>query len=220
MTNFASLELFGERQQALLRLLLVERDGLTVDELANRLDITRTAVNQHLNSLAQDDYVAKGRARESRGRPSHTYLITSRGMDLFTKRYSWFSSLMLEKIRREGGSQSLSTILRELATSVADEHQELMKGKPLEKRIEAIGRLMLKLGYEARVITSGDGQPLGVEAHNCVYHNLASEYPEVCDFDLQLLEDLSGAQVHHEECMVRGGSSCRFCFKKKSVWPS
>ncbi|HWL52096.1 MAG TPA: MarR family transcriptional regulator [Chthoniobacteraceae bacterium] len=215
MENLTNLTFFGERQQALLRLLLVERDGLTVDELAERLEITRTAVNQHLRSLVQSDYIAKGRARESRGRPSHSYLITSRGMDLFTKQYVWFSSLVLEKIRLDGGGEKLRLIFREMAKTVAESHLEPLQDKPSEERIEALGKLMLELGYEAEVVKGEGGQLPVIKAHNCVYHHLASEYPEVCDFDLQLLEDLSGGTVHHEECMVRGGSCCRFRFEKK-----
>lgn len=215
MENLPGLTFFGERQQELLRLLLVERNGLTVEELGDQLGITRTAVNQHLRALVESDYVAKGKLRESRGRPSHSYLITSKGMDLFAKQYLWFSSLLLEKIRLAGGTEKLRLALREMARTVAEPHMDQMKDEPTEKRIEQLGKLMVELGYEARVM-KGEGNPLpSIKAHNCIYHSLASEHPEVCDFDLQLLEDISGATVHHEECMVKGGASCRFRFEKK-----
>lgn len=215
MKNLAGLDFFGERQQELLRLLLLERNGLTVDELVARLEITRTAVNQHLRSLVEEDYVAKGRLRESRGRPSHSYLITSKGMDLFAKQYLWFSSLILEKLRLDGGPEKLRAAMREMAKTVAGPYREEMKGKPPGKRIEAVGKLLMELGYEAKVLEDGAGRLPVIQAHNCVYHSLAAEHPEVCDFDLQLLEDLSGAAVHHDECMVRGGSCCRFRFEGK-----
>ena len=215
MKNQTGLTFLGERQQALLRLLLVERGGLTVDELAGRLEITRTAVNQHLRALAEHDYVARGRHRESRGRPSHCYLITSKGMDLFTKQYLWFSSLLLEKLRLEGGPERLALALREMAKAVAKPHVEAMEGQPPQERIRQLGKLMVDLGYEAKVAEeTGNGEVPGITAHNCVYHSLASEYPQVCEFDLQLLEDLSGLTVHHDECMIKGGNTCRFRFTK------
>lgn len=216
MDNSSALNTFGERQQALLRLLLRSHSGLTVDKLAEQLGITRTAVNQHLKALTEGDYIAHGSLRESGGRPSRAYLITSKGIDLFPKQYSWFSSLVLAKMRCEKGTENLCSSFREMASSVADTLLARLKGKTLLSRLTELEELMLDLGYETTVAKDSQNRLPIIEAHNCVYHNLALDYPEVCEFDLQLLSELSGAEVQHEECMVRGGACCRFRFKSKN----
>jgi predicted ArsR family transcriptional regulator len=72
---------------------------------------------------------------------------------------------------------------------------------------------MTELGYEAQA-TQDKRQP-AIEACNCLYHHVAAVHPEVCEFDLALLRGVTGADVEHEECMVRGGSVCRFRFKPR-----
>jgi predicted ArsR family transcriptional regulator len=52
-----------------------------------------------------------------------------------------------------------------------------------------------------------------IEATNCVFHHLATRFPEVCHFDLALLSTFVGRPVVHDECIVRGGHVCRFSFK-------
>ena len=69
---------------------------------------------------------------------------------------------------------------------------------------------MNDLGYEATVVA--DDGALDIEAQNCVFHQLAVKYPEVCKFDLALLSNATGQQVEHRTCMARGDSKCCFRF--------
>jgi predicted ArsR family transcriptional regulator len=72
---------------------------------------------------------------------------------------------------------------------------------------------MSDLGYAARAAHTEDGSE-EIQAFNCVYHYLAAQHPEVCAFDLALIEAATGKRPEHAECMVRGGGSCRFKFAK------
>lgn len=212
------LETFGERQQVLLKALHAKKTGLTIDELASQLSITRTAVKQHLTALEQNGYVSRGSLRlVTRGRPGRSFQLTDRGVDLFPKQYSWFSSLLLGLLKAEEGGDGLAARLRDLARTIASQMKAQVNGLTGEARTEAITRIMNDLSYEAVVTPDADGIMPAIKAHNCVYHHLAREYPEVCQFDLALLETLSGASVDHQECIVRGGNVCRFAFRKSQV---
>jgi hypothetical protein len=37
----------------------------------------------------------------------------------------------------------------------------------------------------------------------------------VCSFDLGLIEAVSGADVDHDECIVKGGVECRFRLRRR-----
>jgi predicted ArsR family transcriptional regulator len=69
---------------------------------------------------------------------------------------------------------------------------------------------MRELGYEAHL--SGARSDEEIEAHNCVFHDLAMRDPTICAVDLALLEALSGRAVEHRTCMAKGARSCRFAF--------
>jgi len=70
---------------------------------------------------------------------------------------------------------------------------------------------MRQLGYESTAVNGADGPE--IEAHNCVFHDLAMADQAICDVDLALLRALSGKAVEHRRCMARGERSCRFGFK-------
>ncbi|HET9700476.1 MAG TPA: HTH domain-containing protein [Burkholderiales bacterium] len=204
----AGVEALGERQQAMLRLLQQERDGLTVEDLVTRLAITRTAVRQHLAALERDGYVRQQGLRVTGGRPGLVYALTPAGNELFPKLYSWFSALVLERLRARLGPEGLAAFMRELSAEVAAGLAPRLQGLGPRERVEEVARIMNGLGYDARVLA--EGPVPSIVASNCVYHHLAQEFREVCEFDLGLLEILTGQRADHTECMVRGGKVCRF----------
>ena len=81
---------FGQRQQELLEMLLFNKSGLTIDDLASQLGISRNAVQQHGAALENGGYLDKGQLTVTRGRPSQSYVLSRKGVELFPKKYSWF----------------------------------------------------------------------------------------------------------------------------------
>lgn len=212
------LSAFSERQQALLQQLLRERNGLTVDALAQHLGISRTAVNQHLASLMNNGFVAAGESRKTGGRPERIYILTERGHHLFPKQYSWFSSLMINSMKEEFGSEATARYLRKVAAQLVDSMHPPGEEVPEAQRLAALLETMNDLAYEAAPASDASHPgDLMIEAKNCVYHDLAREHPEVCQFDLELLRRFMHLDVTQEECMLRGGRSCRFRFLKQAA---
>lgn len=208
---------FGERQRQLLALLLETKAGVSADELARGLDISRSAVHQHLTALERDGYVQKQSGKPRGGRPGYTWCLTERGVHLFPKQYALFSDLLIRSLRDKLGSDELIEILRKLGKDLAEDHLPRLQGLPLERQIEEVADIMRQLGYQARTAPdSNAGLPL-IDARNCVYHHLAREHREVCELDLALLSSLLDSEIEHVECMVRGGKACRFrALKRKS----
>jgi predicted ArsR family transcriptional regulator len=199
----------GKTRQALLRALLRNKVGASVEELASHLAISRTAVRQHLSSLERDGLVTRGRTQSSGGRPEQLYILTEDGNERFPRQYSWFSELLLQLLEQTS-SGALEEKLAELGRGTAESLLPRLAGKTGEQRIAAIAAIMQEIGYDAHAL-SENGEPL-IEAHNCVFHKLAAKCPEVCSFDLAMLSACSGQAVEHASCMVRGGDACRFRF--------
>lgn len=211
------VEAVSARQMEILFLLKDHRKGLSIPKLEESLGISRTAVNQHLTNMERDGLVTKGNVAKTGGRPGYVYLITAKGIDHLPKQYAWFSELMVDSLKDKLGPEGLTGFLRELASGVGQQLRSRVWGKPLDQKIEAVNAIMNELGYEAQVIASSSEELPMISAHNCVYHRLAEKHPEVCQFDLALLEGLLESQdTTQEECMVRGGTSCRFSFHSSS----
>ena len=70
-------EVFRERRKQLLRHLLRNKGGATVDELGQGLGVTRTAIRQHLASLMRDGLIRPGETRASGGRPKQLFVLNT-----------------------------------------------------------------------------------------------------------------------------------------------
>jgi predicted ArsR family transcriptional regulator len=208
------LEIIGDRQKQLLELLLKNKSGMTVGEIAGRLRITRNAVRQHLAALESDGLITAGATRPSGGRPQQLYVLTAKGKEAFPRHYSWFAQLALEAIKREHGAEGLRARLGKMGSQVG---QQLRNQSPglvnREQKVEKLAAAMDKLGYNARTVPAGKA-PV-IEADNCVFHELAIKNPEICHFDLEMMSAFTDSNVDHQECMARGGNVCRFKFTGK-----
>lgn len=206
------LEVLGARQQELLKLLLRKKSGMTIERLSGKLEITRTAVRQHLVSLENSGLVALGASRPSGGRPEQLYVLSDAGRELFPRQYSWFAELVIESIRQESGAEKLRERLKAMGARIAEKFRRQHPAQlDPKQRVRELSEIMEELGYDTRPSES-EGDPLVIEADNCVFHNLAMKDPDICQFDLALLSSFTGSKVDHQECMARGGNVCRFKF--------
>jgi len=208
-------ELYGDRRRRLLRHLLRNKAGATVDELAQALGVTRTAVRQHLAALTRDGLVAAGGERGTGGRPVQLHKLTEAGREIFPRRYSWFARLLVEAIAQEHGTSGLRTRLGRIAAAVVAQ-LPAPAGTGGRGGIEGLAALMDELGYDARKVRDVGGAPT-IEADNCVFHALAMRNNAVCQFDLALMRSYTGKKVELHECMAKGGQVCRFRFLPRST---
>ncbi|MGZ5050514.1 MAG: helix-turn-helix transcriptional regulator [Methylobacter sp.] len=199
------------RQHQILELLLESKSGLSVDELAKALDISRTGVQQHFVVLERDGYIKKSSLNKTAGRPVAIYVITDKGMNYFPKQYAWFSELILSDLQQEIGPERFKVYMQKLALKLADKLQEQFIGKTLEQRIEQLAAIMTDLGYQVRV--GGDSASGNIQACNCIYHDLAQKYQDICEFDLTLMSTLLDKDIEQLSCMARGDGNC--CFRIK-----
>ncbi len=214
----SALLTIGDRQHALLKLLLLNQTGMTVDELSQVLDISRNAVTQHLANLEGMGFVQSAVQSSTGGRPSKLHTLTTKGKELFPRHYDLFANMLIQLISKKVGEEGLSQYMLELGGTIARQYQgRLSENKNWEGRLTELVEIMAELGYEARIGTSAEGLP-EIIANNCVFHQLAAECEAVCDLDTALISSaLNGASVDHQECMVRGGSCCRFSITQKQA---
>jgi DeoR family suf operon transcriptional repressor len=205
----------GTSQQRVLSQLLENKSGATLDELAKAVGLGRTAVNQHLIALERAGYVRRATPRKTGGRPGHIYILTEEGINVFPKKYSWFSKLLIETLRQQMGEEQAAQCMYDLGMRMSADLIPRLVGKNRAERVAEIVNIMNETGFQARTVSPTEPDKLPrVECRNCVYHDLSKDYPEVCRFDIGFLSGLMGAEVEHQACMQREGEGdvCRFRF--------
>lgn len=206
----SALSLLGERQQSLLTALLHHRKGLTVEELSSLLTISRNAVNQHLTHLGSSGFIQSTLQESTGGRPGRIYTLTSNGLELFQRRYSFLAKLLLAWINKNMGEYELNTCLTELGKEMASglEHRLTQYSSRSDRLQEAI-TIMSELGYDTEIYQVSENQA-EIVANNCVFQELAQQHQEFCKLDISFLKHLLKADIEHTECIVRDGKYCRF----------
>ena len=203
-----ALARLGATQQRLLRQLLMAPDGCTVEQLCERLRISHNAVRQHLSALLARDYVERGQARPTGGRPQACFRLAEGGRALFPRNYGLLSTALLSKLRESYGTEALEHLLQNLGHEMGSHEVPLPPEASNNEVAQRLAGQLDALGYEA--VAARHGDELHVEAFNCVFHALARSVPQVCKFDLAYMEAATGRRVHHMECIIRGGHVCRF----------
>lgn len=206
---------FGHTQSALMRLLLRNKPGLTVDQIAQGLGVSRTAVNQHLTALERDGHVMRADPVATGGRPGRAYRLSERGMHLFPKNYDLFSLKTLQALIDALGGAKANRLLDQLGRDLGRDLGETLKGQKLSAKTPAIAAALKDLGFDAHVEKNAPGAAPAVTAYNCVYHALAQANPDVCRLDLAFLREAADADVDHIACMAKGDNACRFQFRRR-----
>jgi len=193
--------------------LLESRNGLSVDELAKALDISRTGVQQHFVVLERDGYIRKSTLNKTAGRPVTIYVITDKGNNYFPKQYAWFSELILSDLQQEIGPERFKAYMQKLGGKLADKLRGKFEGKNLNERVDELAIVMTDLGFQVKVDMESETESPNMEAYNCIYHDLAQKHHEICEFDLALMSSLLDKEVEQLSCMAKGDCNCSFRVK-------
>jgi len=196
----------------ILTLLLHAPAPLSVPALAAQIGISRNAAHQHVSGLERDGLVERAAQLSTGGRPSQGFRLSAAGEALFPRQYSLLARKLIGELATLVGPDVLPQALARIGRDIAAEVGPRLGGS--EPNAEAIAALMRELGYEAHLADAREGGE--IEAHNCVFHDLAMRDPAVCAIDLALLEALSGRAVEHRTCMAKGERSCRFAFREEA----
>ena len=202
----ATARTLDTRASLLTALLESKASGLTLEDLAAHLGVSRNAVRQHVTALERDDLVVATGMRKGPRRPSRTYGLTERGEEEFPRRYDLLAVSLLQSLRSSLGDEVAETVLLDMVDDIAAQWLPKLELLTPERRRDEVVAIMNLLGYHARALPDGGG----VAAVNCVYHKVARETRVVCRFDEALLSRLLGVDVRLSACMAEGDGSCVF----------
>jgi predicted ArsR family transcriptional regulator len=192
----------------ILNLLLRSEEPLGVQALAVELRISRNAAHQQIVALEREGLIERASAIPTKGRPSQGFRLSAAGKATFPRQYALLARQLLEELSKHLGPAELPLAMERIGRTLAG---NLSASIDQDQVIPSIAALMRELGYESKAVEGADG--LEIEAHNCVFHDLAMADQTICEVDLSLLRSLSGKAVEHRRCMARGERSCRFVFK-------
>ena len=174
---------------------LKSRPGGTSAELARSLNVTQADIRHHLRKLLNDGLVeiAGERPSRRRGRPSRAYILTQRRGGLAALAGNLLDQL-LHDTAPEQREQLLQQLARRMAGPAPDQDARLPH---ITQRLLGAVQHLNQYGYQAR----WEARPAApmIVLGQCPYASVIENHPELCQFDLALLHQLTGETLHQVE---------------------
>jgi len=184
------------------RILALLREGVwTVDDLADRLELTDNAVRFHLDALERAGTVKKQGLRRSAaaGQPAVLYELSTVGEEEFSRAYAPLLIAFLQELHQRMSSAQLVSFLKRVGKRLAP--ASAASSASLASRVDNAASLLNELGGLTSVEKHGTTYrivgracPLSraVEADHCVCAAVTSLVAEVVDANVTERCDRSG----------------------------
>jgi DeoR family transcriptional regulator, suf operon transcriptional repressor len=191
---------------------LLQRSGLTVDDIASKLDLTPNAVRAQLTALERDGVVQRAGRRPGTTRPSNVFELTPEVEQLLSQAYLPFLTHMVRVFANAFPAAQVDRLMRDVGKSLAsDLTVQARPAATLRARVSAASDLLNKqLGAVTHVESNGKYVIRGV---GCPLAALTGKHPAVCLAIESLLTEVIGAPVH--ECCDRTARP-KCCFEIKT----
>ena len=196
-------------RQEILEILKTERQA-TVEDLADRLELTPMTIRHHLNVLQAQNLVEAAKVRRSQkvGRPRLVYTLTEAADDLFPQSYGDLARLLVTEVKDTVGVEETKEIFRRVADRVAKEGPEPVEGQTFEERLVQVVEFMEGQGFLSRWEKTDEGYVL--TNINCPYRRVTRDHDEVCIMDTTLINQLLGVEPQRLTSMAANEEACSF----------
>jgi predicted ArsR family transcriptional regulator len=196
-------------RQEILEILKEERQA-TVEDLAQRLELTPMTIRHHLNVLQAQNLVVASKVHRSKkvGRPRLVYTLTEAADDLFPQSYGQLARHLVSEVKETMGEDEAEAILRRVAERVASEGPPPVEGQQFEQRLDQVIDFMQDQGFISRWEKADDGYV--ITNINCPYRHVSQEHDQVCIMDTEILNKLLGVEPQRLSSMRTGDAACAF----------
>jgi len=185
---------------------ILRSTACTVEELAEKLNLTDNAVRAHLSTLERDGLVGRSGLRRGPRKPHFTYVLTDQADKLFPKAYDSLLNQLITVLKTRLSVPEIEGVLRETGRGLGA-GATATNGANLEIRVQSALKVLEAIGGAARVEKHGDR--LVIQASGCPLAAAVAAHPEVCRLAESLVAEIVKASVR-EQCDRSGRPKCRF----------
>lgn len=188
---------------------LKRRGEATADELASMLEISSSAVRQHLSALRSAGFVAARQERGQPGRPADKYHATPLTESLFVAAESSLSIELLEHIDEED-PELVGRIFERRRHRLVEDARDHVDGRPIDERVTFLADLLDAQGYLADSVALSDTK-YRINLHSCAIWSVANRYQQACTAELDFIRDLvPDATVERVTVKTDGAHTCAY----------
>lgn len=184
--------------------ILGKQRAATPSELSRSLGVTAADVRHHLRNLEHEGVVKiiGKRPPQGRGRPSQIYSPVDGTDDL-----QQLLKKLLDLWLKEASQEEQETLLRDLGSRMAGKVPS--SRAHITQRLYQVVRRLNALNYQAH--WEAHIQAPRIILGHCPYSQIIENYPELCQMDSFMIEELSGKKVVQTEKLVQDNRGIPHC---------
>ncbi|MDA0567645.1 winged helix-turn-helix transcriptional regulator [Streptomonospora sp. S1-112] len=193
--------------------LILEHGPITATTLGERLGLTPAAIRRHLDNLMSEGMVEarehRSRGRRGRGRPARVFVITEAGRDAFVHGYDDLAASALRFLAEKAGPQAVAEFARRQVADLERRYRPLLAEVPPQQRVRLLAEALSNDGYAAsagEAPAPGGGDQLC--QHHCPVAHVATEFPELCEAEVEVFARLLGTPVRRLATIAHGDGVC------------
>ncbi len=186
---------------------LLRRTPMTIDALAQALDLTRTAIRAHVATLQHEGVVEQRGLQRGPSKPARLFAVTADAELLFSRAYIPILTQLLHVLDQRMSGAEFDGIMREVGRQTIA-GRTLPRGT-LGERTRAASALLNELGGLTEVEEEHPGHFL-IRSHGCPLAAATADHPEACNALESLLSEFVGERV--TKCCDRYDRA-RCCFE-------
>lgn len=198
---------------------LLEGGPQTAAALAERLELSTTAVRRHLDSLVESGHVEAGErapygpgagrsVARGRGRPARVYSVTDAGRESFESAYDDIAVGALRFLGETLGPDAVAAFAAQRVLELERRYGPQVAGVAPDERVQALVEALNADGYAASLSEASTGATAQVCQHHCPVAHVATEFPALCDAETEAFGRLLGAHVTRLATIAHGDGVC------------
>jgi predicted ArsR family transcriptional regulator len=194
---------------------LLRHPRITINELAEAVDINPISVRHHLTNLQMEGLIEAEEVRHGVGRPRLVYSLTEDGMERFPTKYLRLTTRLLAQMKESMPGPLVTELFNQVAEDLASEYSSKIQGLSMEERLEFVKELLAQEGFT--VEWEKKGTEYQIHEISCPYYQIGVAHPEVCTVDQTLISKMLALPANKVQCILDGGAHCTYVVQPAAV---
>lgn len=146
----------------------------------------------------------RAESHRGRGRPAKFFSLTPSGRARFEHEYDDVAIDALRMVKELGGKEALRKLVAERLERELPTPDSELRSLPVTELAAALS----ERGYAAEVRPAPLGEGVQLCLRNCPIGHVASEFPEFCEVETEVLSDRLGVRVTRLSTISNGADIC------------
>ena len=190
---------------------LVRRVGpISVEDLADRMAVTPTAIRVRLSRLVESGLIERVQESVGRGRPKFLYQASPLAQRKLGQNYADLALVLWDEVMHSVDDPKIRReLFARITDRLAESYSGQMRGEEWSSRLVQLGGLLHQRGVETEVSADEAGQAI-LKQLSCPYFELAEVDRDICALERRMFEKVVGHGLTLSHFRLDGDRSCDF----------